>query len=119
MRKNLLRPDPCVEQAGTWAQALTQSESRGPGDLRNAWRRLEHRYDIPAQTFWSLRYRQPSQIAASIWQRLGQAYEAECDRQMRRLQHEIEITRQIAGASHPAVGAAQAALDDAKGETEF
>jgi hypothetical protein len=109
MRKFYLQPEEnaCVEQASTWARALTTTESRGPGDLRNAWRRLEHRYGIPSQAFWSLRYRRPNKITATIWQRLREAYEAECNRQMRRLQHEIEITRQIAGARHLAVHAAE------------
>lgn len=97
-----------VDQAVTWAKRLTQAEARGPGDLENAWRRLEVRYGVPWRAFWSLRYRRPKEIAASIYLRLQAAYAAECERQMRRHQHEFEITKAKAGANHPAVVAAAA-----------
>ncbi len=104
--------DRAVDQAAGWARALTQSEARGPGDLDNAWQRLEARYGVPASTFWSLRYRKPKDIVASIYLRLRGAYEAECQRQMRKLHHEIEITKAIAGADHAAVRAAEALVDE-------
>jgi hypothetical protein len=96
-----------VDQAAEWAKALTRTETRGPGDQPGAWRRLEARYGISAHTFWSLRYRKPQDIAVSIYMRLQAAYQAECERQMRQLEHEIEITKAIAGPNHPAVVAAE------------
>jgi len=59
-----------VDQAAVWARELTRQEARGPGDLSNAWRRLEARYGVPAATFWSLRYRKPKDILASVYFRL-------------------------------------------------
>lgn len=100
--------DTAVDQAASWARELTQREARGPGDLNNAWQRLEARYGVPASTFWSLRYRKPKDILASIYFRLRGAYEAECERQMRKLRHELEVTKAIAGADHAAVRAAEA-----------
>jgi hypothetical protein len=97
-----------IADARRWAQALTKTESRGPGDLENAWRRLESRYGIPFGAFWSLRYRPPKDVAATLYHRLCAAYEAECERQIRRLAHEIEITKQKAGARHAAVASAEA-----------
>lgn len=97
-----------VDQAAEWAKELTRSETRGPGDLPRAWQRLEARYGISEHTFWSLRYRKPQDIAVSIYMRLQAAYQAECERQMRRLEHELEITKAIAGASDPVVGEVQA-----------
>lgn len=100
-----------LDEATGWARRLTQVEARGPGDLENAWRRLEHKHGIPWRTFWSLRYRPPRDLAVSIYHRLRSAYEAECERQIRRLEHDLLITRQIAGPAHPVVAAAQAVVD--------
>ena len=105
-----------VDQAEGWAKRLTQSEARGPGDMEPAWRRLEARYGVPWRTFWALRYRKPRDITASIYHRLAAAYSAECERQMRRLQHDIEITRQITGPSNAAVAQAETVVRAAKGQ---
>ena len=119
VRKSPLRGDMSdatfVNEAAGWAQGLTHSEARGPGDMANAWRRLEARYGIPWRTFWALRYRKPNEIATSIYARLHDAYRAECERQMRKLAHEIHITKRIAGPDHPAVAQAQAVVDKASG----
>jgi hypothetical protein len=84
--------------------------------MENAWRRLEARYGVPWRAFWSLRYRRPNEIAATIFLRLEAAYQAECERQMRRLKHEFEITKAKAGAVHPAVVAAAAVVGEDDGE---
>lgn len=112
MREKLLQPaqTPPVDQAAAWANEMVLRETRGPGDMPNAMQRLERRHDLPAKTLWSLRYRRPKDIFASLYFKLGQAYEAECQRQMRRLSHELEITRAITGSAHSAVAAAEAAL---------
>lgn len=99
-----------VDEATGWARRLTQVEARGPGDMENAWRRLEHKHGIPWRTFWSLRYRPPRDLSISIYHRLRSAYEAECERQIRRLEHEIAITKAKVGANHPAVLAAETAF---------
>jgi hypothetical protein len=120
VRKNPLRGEMSdavfVDEAAGWARQLTQSEARGPGDLESAWRRLEARYGVPWRTFWALRYRKPNEIATSLYARLQAAYRAECERQMRRLQHELEITERMAGADHPAVVAAKAVVGKAGGK---
>jgi hypothetical protein len=100
-----------VDDAAEWAKRLTHNEARGPGDIENAWRRLEARYGIPWRAFWSLRYRPPRDIAASVYFALLQAYEAECERQARKLAIELDITKAKAGAAHPAVRAAAALVD--------
>lgn len=103
-----------IAQARGWANALVQRESRGNGDTENAMRRLESRYGIPWRTFWTLRYRPPSEIFQSTYERLSAAYQAECDRQMRLLKHEMEITR-LTAPDHPAIRAAEAlACEDMK-----
>jgi hypothetical protein len=104
-----------VDQAAMWAKRLTQTEARGPGDMENAWRRLEARYGVSWRTFWALRYRRPREITAYLFDRLKAAHAAECERQMRRLQHDIEITKAIAGPDAPAVRAAEALVGEDEG----
>jgi hypothetical protein len=99
-----------VDEAADWARRLTHAEARGPGDIENAWRRLETRYGVSFHTWWALRYRKPKDIAASVYFRMRAAYEDACERQARSLAHELAITKAKAGASHPAVVAAETAL---------
>jgi hypothetical protein len=108
MSKSSLRQSVFVDECAEWALALTQRECRGPGDMENAWRRLEARYQVPTTTFWALRYRKPKDILASVYFRLREAYETECNRQIRKLQHELEITKAKAGAAHPVVVSVEA-----------
>jgi len=100
-----------VEQSALWARELTRREARGPGDIESAWHRLQARYGVPFRTFWALRYRPPKTIAADLYLRLCAAYQAECDRQMRKLRHELEITKATAGAAAASVVAAAAVVD--------
>ena len=104
--------DANVSEAQAWANELVRRESRGPGDLENAMRRLDARYGIPWRIFWSLRYRPPSDVLHGIYMRLRAAYQAECDRQTRLLKHEIEITKLKAGADAPVVVQAAAVVGE-------
>ena len=88
------------EQARTWAQDLVRRETRGPGDMERAMRRLEARYGIPWHTFWELRYRPPADVLHGVWERLRQAHQAEWERQMRLLKHEIELTKAAKPNAH-------------------
>lgn len=99
-----------VDQAAKWSRDLAQMRSRGPGDLENAMRSIEREYGVDYWAQWTLRYR-PSRlkdIGVSLYLRLQCAWEAERDRQLRRLQHDIETTKKIAGPDHAAVLAAEA-----------
>lgn len=90
--------DAVVTQASTWADALLSKVHRGPGDtIDAAMFRAEAKYGIPANVFWTLRYRRPKDILASVYLRLQAAYQAECDRQEARLRHEINLTKQVMG----------------------
>lgn len=99
-----------INQAAKWSRDLSQMRARGPGDLENAMRSIERDYGIDYWFQWSLRYRarRLKDIGHSVFQKLRAAHEAECARQMRRLQHDIEITKAITGADCPAVRAAEA-----------
>lgn len=82
-----------VEEARRLANELLKLESRGAGDLENAMRRLSNRYGIPWRTFWTLRYRTPSDVFVSVFEKLKEAHRAECGRQIERLRHEIQIAQ--------------------------
>lgn len=105
-----------VDRAIEVSKELTRMEVRGPGDTPGAWRRLEARYGVDYGTFWALRYRRPAAIFSHILRRIEHAYAAECERQTRRLQHELDITRARLGASHPVVLACEASLGAEDGE---
>lgn len=106
--------DPASE-AKTWARDLVRLETRCPGDTENAMRRLARRYDLSWRVFWTLRYRTPRDVLASVYLKLEAAYRAEIDRQMGLLKHEAAITRLKLGPDHPAVREAEALVgtDDA------
>lgn len=87
-----------IAEAARWADWLTRRESRGPRDDENAWGRLETRYGVPFQTFWSLRYRKPKDMWTSIFLRLAAAYNAEKERQQRLLAAEESIAEQLSTA---------------------
>lgn len=102
--------DAFVSNAQEWANELIRRESRGPGDYENAMRRLESRYGIPWQTFWRLRHGRLKDIYVSIYVRLQAAYQAECERQMRLLAHDIEIAKAKGLADTSAFRAASALM---------
>jgi hypothetical protein len=78
-------------------------------------RRIATRAAIPFGKLWALRYRPPKEIASHILARIEAAHAAECERQLRRLAHDVEVTAAVAGSAHPAVAEAQAALRAAAG----
>ena len=86
-----------VQQAQKWANALVLRESRGPGDMPNAMDRLERRYGVARGLLWALRYRPPKDILVGAYLSVRNAYLADCQRQKRLLEHEIEITKATYG----------------------
>ncbi len=103
-----------IDNAQRWSKDLTRMKSRGPGDTENAMRQIEREYGIDYGFLWSLRYRRDRlrTISVSVYETIAAAYRAECARQMRKLQHEIEITEEVAGPAHAAVRAAKALVGE-------
>lgn len=97
-----------MDRAASWADALVKSESRGPGDLDNAMRRAARKAGVPYTIFWRLRYRPPADLFVSVFNKLEAAYLAECERQIKRLQHDIQTTKAITGADRASVRASVA-----------
>lgn len=94
---------------------LLRFETRGPGDTANAMRRIATRAAVPFGKLWALRYRPPKEIASHVLARIEAAHAAECERQLRRLAHDVEITASVAGSAHPAVAEAETVLRAASG----
>lgn len=115
-----MNPVECVESATKWADSLVRFEARGPGDLDNAMRRVERRHGVPYSALWALRYRKPKDVMASIYFRLRDAFEAERERQIRLMEHQIEIEKaagNISNSVHAAEALAREAGSDSSGET--
>ncbi len=108
LREGQMSSEAVVARAKAWAHDLVARESRGPGDTENAMRRLGARYGIPYRLLWGLRYRPPKDLLASAYLAIARAYEAERDRQMRQLQHELQITTAKAGPASRLIRAAAA-----------
>lgn len=103
-----------VALASDMARKLVDIEARGPGDRSGAMERLTRRYGFAASTLWTLLYRQNSTAVARAWGKLVEAYDAECLKQVERLDHEIKITRQINAVGPDSLGEAEALVAAAR-----
>lgn len=103
-----------LDNAERWSKDLTRMKAPGPGDTENAMRTIEREYGIDYWTMWKLRYRRSAirDIGITVYSKIEAAYRAECERQLRRLQHEIEITEAIAGPDNATVRAAKALVGE-------
>lgn len=86
-----------IADAAKISRELTRMKARGPGDTENAMRQIEREYGIDFGFLWSLRYRvdRLKFISHSIYLRIQEAYDAECQRQMRKLKHEVETRKAL------------------------
>lgn len=98
-----------LDQAAAWSKDLTRMKARGPGDTENAMRQIEREYGIDYGFLWSLRYRRERLriISISVYEKIAAAYRAECERQLRKLRHEITITETLAGPDRASVRSAK------------
>ena len=105
-----------LDEAVEWSKSLTRMRARGPGDTENAMRMIEREYGVDYWLMWRLRYRRPAlkDIGVSAYMRLKAAYQAECERQMRKMQHDIKTTEAVAGAADPVVVATKALVGASK-----
>ncbi|WP_107645295.1 hypothetical protein [Methylobacterium sp. C1] len=87
---------------------LLRWESRGPGDLDNAMRRLSRRHGVEYGTLWSLRYRAPKRIWADVYTAIANAYAAEIERQRGKLEDAAIAAEPLLGADRASVRAARA-----------
>ncbi|WP_342711530.1 hypothetical protein AAFG13_06720 [Bradyrhizobium sp. B124] len=99
-----------LDEAVKWSKDLTKMRVRGPGDTERAMRSIEREYGVEYGVLWRLRYRrsQLKDIGVTAYMRLKAAYQAECQRQLRMLKHEIAITEAACGAASDPVVQAKA-----------
>jgi hypothetical protein len=107
---------PYLDQAAEWSKRLTRMRARGPGDTENAMRAIERDYGVDYWLLWRLRYRRSvlKDIGITAYMRLKAAHQSECERQIRKLQNDIERTKKIAGADRAVVDAAKALVGEGK-----
>lgn len=74
LRSGVMAAAAYVEEAREWAHALTQAESRFPGDYGLAMSRVAGKAKVPARLLWRLRYRVPKTINTDHYAALGVAY---------------------------------------------
>ena len=115
LRKRLMTELAYGDAAKDWANKLILGESRGPGDIDNAMRRLARRYDVPYRVLWALRYRPAKDPRTLIYFRLQAAWQDFRERQLKALQHDIEVTQIIAGPHANSVRAAKTLVDPEMG----
>lgn len=103
-----------LDNAEKWSKGLTRMKARGPGDTDNAMRQIEREYGVDYWTIWKLRYRRSAvrDIGVSVYMKLQAAYQAECERQVRKLRNEIKATEEIAGSDCNVVHEAKALVGE-------
>lgn len=84
-----------VETAGQYVRRMVATESSGWGDHANAQQRLERRYGIPYWSLEHIRTGRAKTVDAGLFARIRAAYLDLCERQMARLQHEIQIEKAL------------------------
>lgn len=108
LREDQMASAAYVDQAVEMARSLVNREVRGPGDTENAMHRVERKYGVPYSTLWALRYRKPKDILIGAFLKVAAAYEAQCQEQLKRLEHERAITQATTRLASHLVGAADA-----------
>lgn len=78
-------------QAQRLVNEMLRWESRGAGDMENAMRRLGNRHGIPWRVFWTMKYRTPKDLFVSVFEEIKAAHKAEAQRQLQKVQHELQI----------------------------
>lgn len=84
-------------EAQSYVKRMVERESLGWGDMNSALERLERKYGIPFWTMNNIRTGRAKTIEAGVLARIRAAYMDMCERQISRLQHELEIERELDG----------------------
>ena len=82
-----------IERAQRMARFAEDDEFSQVGDRSLARRRIARRYGVTERALYALRYRNPKQIAADLYDALCSAVEDAASRQIRLLEQEINEAR--------------------------
>ena len=80
-------------QAQGYVKRMLELEGNAWGSLTNALQGIERRYGIPYWTLNNLRTGRAKTVEAGLFKRLQRAYYDHCERQIARLQHDLEIEK--------------------------
>lgn len=86
-----VKPADLVAEAAEWASLLTNEAERKTGKTDTALEAVARQTGVNQSTLWRLRYRQPKDLAVSVYMKLKTAWEAVQQRQFERMQHELEV----------------------------
>ena len=79
--------------ASKYVRRMVARESKGPGDIEGAMARLEARYGIGFWQLSHLRGGRAKTIDVGLFARIRSAYLDYCERQIRLLEHEVEVEK--------------------------
>ena len=103
-----------IERAQQMARFVEDDEFAQVGDRDIARQQIARRYGVTARALYALRYRNPKQIAADLYDALCRAVEDAATRQIRLLEQEIyEARLGRLGSREGVVREAEAALKEA------
>lgn len=81
-----------VDMAASWADLLIGREHRGLGDTVDAARaRAARKHKLPERLLWSLRYRRPKEIGATLYLKIKEAVEAETQTMEARIAENLRL----------------------------
>lgn len=84
-----------VERAGDLVRGMVEMESKGWGDQFAAVRRIGHRYGILLNALEHLRTGRAKTVNGDLLSRIRAAYLDVCERQIAKLQKQLEIERAL------------------------
>ena len=96
-----------VASAREWAVEMVRRESRGSGDRDRAMATVARRCGVTPSLIRSLHYRPPKNLVVTAYFAIASAYRDECEKQRKRLEHEIAITAAKVGFDAAVVRAAR------------
>lgn len=88
-----------AEAAATYIRSMVAREMRGPGDTGEAMHRIEAMYGIPFHTQEHLRKGKAKTCEITLFQRIRGSYLDHCERQIKKLEHELIIIERAAGGA--------------------
>lgn len=84
-----------VESAAHYVRQMVEIEGKGWGDSHNALRRIGHRYSLLPNTLEHLRAGRAKTLSADLYLRIRGAYLDLCERQIARLQQQLQTERVV------------------------